>query len=298
MRNLCTLTALLLLAACSDGAGGAPSSGPAASGSAAKPASKSSTAPVTSASPAAAASSAAGAGSAAPSASAAASAAPEPTKSELTVKTEKGDIVIHSVKHATVYLEVDKKVLWIDPWSEAKLDDKPKADFILVTDNHADHLDPKGIDAVKKDGTKIMGPKVVAEKVAGAETIANGEKKTFGPFEVEAVPMYNEKRGPEAGKLYHDKGRGNGYVLGYGKKRIYFSGDTECTAEMKALKDIEVAFVCMNLPYTMTPEEAGECVAAFKPKVLVPYHYRGQNPAELEGVVKDAGVTVERLRFY
>ena len=223
---------------------------------------------------------------------------PEPTNTALTVKTDKGDVVIHAVHHGTVYLEADNKVLWVDPYAEGKLEDKPKADFVLVTDIHPDHFDQKGIDAVKQDGTKIMAPKVVTEKLAGAETIANGEKKPFGPFEVEAIPMYNEKRGPEAGKLYHDKGRGNGYVVSYGKKRFYFSGDTECIAEMKALKDIEVAFVCMNLPYTMTPEEAGECVAAFKPKTLVPYHYRGQDPMTLEGLVRDAGVKLERLRFY
>ena len=85
--------------------------------------------------------------------------------------------------------------------------------------------------------------------------------------------MYNLVRGPEAGKLFHDKGRGNGYVVTFGDKRVYLSGDTECTPEMKALTEIDVAFVCMNLPYTMTPEEAAGCVAAFDPKVVYPYHY-------------------------
>ncbi len=297
MRNLRLVAAAILVAACSDSGGGAPSGTPSsAGGSGRTPIAKTSAGGAPSAAKASA--SAGGSAAAAPSSSAAAALPPEPTKTELTVKTDKGDVVIHSVQHATLYLEVEKKVVWIDPWSEAKLDDKPKADFILITDNHPDHLDEKGIEAVKKDGTKIMGPQVVADKVKGAEVIKNGDKKTFGPFEVEAIPMYNEKRGPEAGKLFHDKGRGNGYVLTHGDKRIYFSGDTECIPEMKALKDIDVAFVCMNLPYTMTPEEAGECVAAFKPKVLVPYHYRGQDPSKLEPKVKEAGVTIERLKFY
>jgi L-ascorbate metabolism protein UlaG (beta-lactamase superfamily) len=296
MRALPLFAAALLVAACSDSGGGTPSGTPSSAGASGKtPATKTSAGGA----PSAAKASASAAGSAGtPSPSASAPLPPEPTKTELTVKTDKGDVVIHSVQHATVYLEVDKKVVFIDPWSEAKLDDKPKADFILITDNHPDHLDEKGIDAVKKDGTKIMGPQVVADKVKGTEVIKNGDKKTFGPFEVEAIPMYNEKRGPETGKLFHDKGRGNGYVLTHGGKRIYFSGDTECIPEMKALKNIEVAFVCMNLPYTMTPEEAGECVAAFKPKILVPYHYRGQDPSKLEPKVKEAGVTVERLKFY
>ncbi len=105
------------------------------------------------------------------------------------------------------------------------------------------------------------------------------------------VRAYNRTRGPAPGKLFHDQGRGDGFVFTFGDKRVYVSGDTECTPEMKALKDIDVAFVCMNLPYTMTPVEAAECVRAFKPKVLIPYHYRGQKPEELKAKLgADSGV--------
>ena len=110
-----------------------------------------------------------------------------------------------------------------------------------------------------------------------------------------AVPMYNLKRGPQQGKLFHDKGRGNGYVLTFGDARVYVSGDTECAPEMKALKDIDVAFVCMNLPYTMPPAEAAECISAFKPKNVYPYHYRGSNLDELKSALapeKDIDVRV------
>lgn len=276
---------LFVLLGCSSSAEPTPgsASGSAASASASAPARSSASQSVAPAPPA-------------PSGSAASP--PEPEKREITISTGAGDVVVHSVQHGTVYIEADGKVLWLDPYSEGKLDDKPKADFILVTDNHQDHYDVKAIEAVKKDGTQMMGPKVVMSDIEGATVIANGEKKQLGPFMVEAIPMYNERRGPEAGKKYHDKGRGNGYVLEYGGKRIYFSGDTECIPEMKALKDIEVAFVCMNLPYTMTPEEASECIAAFKPKIVVPYHYRGQNPDEMKPELDEAGVKIERLRFY
>jgi len=127
-----------------------------------------------------------------------------------------------------------------------------------------------------------------------------------GAFSVQGVPMYNLTRGPDAGLLFHDKGRGNGYVLTFGATRVYLSGDTECTPEMKALKNIDVAFVCMNLPYTMPPSEAAECVAAFHPKIVYPYHYRGmggptpeQNQQAFVAAMKGtAGVEVRTPNFY
>ncbi len=117
-------------------------------------------------------------------------------------------------------------------------------------------------------------------------------------IQIQAVPMYNLKRGPEAGKLYHTKGRGNGYILTFGDRRIYISGDTECIPEMKDLKDIDAAFVCMNLPYTMTPEEAAGCVNAFKPEVVYPYHYRDSDMDAFKRAVTAPGVKVELLDWY
>jgi dienelactone hydrolase len=115
---------------------------------------------------------------------------------------------------------------------------------------------------------------------------------------IEAVPMYNLQRGPAAGQLFHPKGRGNGYVLTLGAKRVYIAGDTECTDEMRALKGIDIAFIPMNLPYTMPPSEAAECVKAFKPKVVYPYHYRGQNPEEFKAALKGEPVEVRLLNWY
>jgi L-ascorbate metabolism protein UlaG (beta-lactamase superfamily) len=139
----------------------------------------------------------------------------------------------------------------------------------------------------------------VAKTVSEATVINNGESKILEGIKVEAIPMYNLVRGPSAGKLYHDKGRGNGYILTIGGKRVYISGDTECTPEMKALKNIDVAFVCMNLPYTMPPEEAAECVRAFRPKIVYPYHYRNSDLNVLAKALKsERGIEVRMRNWY
>ncbi|MDC0668064.1 MBL fold metallo-hydrolase [Nannocystis radixulma] len=220
-----------------------------------------------------------------------------PTSGADVLETSAGRVEIHPVQHGTVRFTVGDKVVWVDPWSKADLSG-PKADLVLITDIHPDHYDEAGLAAVRKDDALVVAPPVVAEKVAGAVALANGESRDLGFVRVEAIPMYNLKRGPEEGKLFHDKGRGNGYVLTIGDRRIYLSGDTECTPEMKALRDIDVAFVCMNLPYTMTPAEAAECVAAFKPKVLYPYHYRDSNLDELDSALAGSGVEVRRRDWY
>ena len=212
-------------------------------------------------------------------------------------ETGAGPLTLHPVQHATLWFEVGGKVVWVDPWSKAELDG-PKADIVLITDIHADHFDEAGLAAVRGPEAVIVAPKVVAEKLPGAVALANGERKQIGSITVEAVPMYNLQRGPEPGKLYHDKGRGNGYVVTVGETRLYLSGDTECTPEMKALTDIDVALVCMNLPYTMTPDEAAQCVSTFKPKVLYPYHYRDSNLDELERALTGSGVEVRRRAWY
>ena len=147
-------------------------------------------------------------------------------------------------------------------------------------------MDPDSIKEISKAGTEILAPPAVVQTVTTAKPIANGETKTWQDWTIEAIPAYNLKRGPAPGKLFHDKGRGNGYVLTYGGKRFYFSGDTEGVPEMRALKNIDVAFVCMNLPYTMPPDEAADAVKAFHPKVVIPYHYRG---SDLDRISKRTG---------
>src|SRR3954465_14094372 len=216
-----------------------------------------------------------------------------------TEKTSKGDVKITPITHGTVMFEFGGKVIAVDPismgvdWSKY-----PKADWIFITDIHGDHYDPKAIDMIKKESTKFVAPQVVAEKIPGSMLMKNGEAKEFDGVRVEAIPMYNLKRGPSEGKFFHDKGRGNGYVLTYGGKRFYISGDTEGVPEMRALKNIDVAFVCMNLPYTMPPDEAADAVKAFKPKVVIPYHYRGSDLSVFQKALEGTGIEVRLLEWY
>jgi L-ascorbate metabolism protein UlaG (beta-lactamase superfamily) len=222
----------------------------------------------------------------------------QPPRPVQTFDTSAGPVKITPVYHASLEIEAGGKVIIIDPAKPAKFAGLPQADLILITDIHGDHLDPVLIKAESKSSTQIIAPAAVAKTVTAAKVIGNGEKTTWGDWTIEAIPMYNLTRGPEPGKLFHDKGRGNGYVLTYGGKRFYFSGDTEAIPEMRSLKDIDVAFVCMNLPYTMTPEEAAEAVKAFHPKVAIPYHYKGQDIALFKKALDGTGIDVRLLEWY
>ena len=213
-----------------------------------------------------------------------------------TLNTSEGPVRIVPIRHASLMLEFKGKVIHIDPWSQGDYRGLPKADLILITDIHPDHLDLGKIMELTKSGTRIVAPPAVVSSLADAISISNGENKEVEGIAIEAVPMYNIKRGPSPGKLYHDKGRGNGYVLALGGKRVYISGDTECIPEMKALKSIDVAFVCMNLPYTMSPEEAAECVKSFRPRIVYPYHYGNSDLRVFTSALKsESGIEV-RLR--
>jgi L-ascorbate metabolism protein UlaG (beta-lactamase superfamily) len=215
-----------------------------------------------------------------------------------TFTTSAGPVKITPVYHASLVIEAGGKVIIVDPAKPAVFTGLPQADLILITDIHGDHLDADLIKTVSKGGTEVIAPPAVVKTVTTASPISNGETKKWGAWTIEAIPMYNLTRGPAEGKLYHDKGRGNGYVLTYGGKRFYFSGDTEGIPEMRALKNIDVAFVCMNLPYTMTPDEAAEAVKAFHPKVVIPYHYRGQDTTVFQKDLAGTGIDVRLLEWY
>ncbi|MGH3168031.1 MAG: MBL fold metallo-hydrolase, partial [Trebonia sp.] len=188
-----------------------------------------------------------------------------------------GSIQITPLYHASVQIEYGGKVIQVDPTKEGNAFSPKPADLIFVTDIHGDHFQPPALAKVRQADTQVVGPQVVADKLPGIIVMHNGDTRTVDGITVHAVPMYNLTRGPAAGQLYHPKGRGNGYILTLGGKRVYLAGDTECTPEMKALKHIDVAFIPMNLPYTMTPQEAADCVKIFKPKIVYPYHYQGQD---------------------
>ncbi|HVF42650.1 MAG TPA: MBL fold metallo-hydrolase [Pyrinomonadaceae bacterium] len=212
--------------------------------------------------------------------------------------SEVGDVRVTAITHASFQLEYGGRVIHVDPTGGGDYSAAKQADLVLVTDIHQDHLDPAAIAKVRKAGAPVVAPKAAADKIPNPTVIANGETKTVAGISVEAVPMYNLQRGPGPGQLFHTKGRGNGYVLTLGARRVYIAGDTECTDEMRALKGIDAAFVPMNLPYTMPTGEAAECVKAFKPKVVFPYHYRGQNPEEFRDALKGEPVEVRLLKWY
>ncbi len=212
------------------------------------------------------------------------------------VAAEGGDIRITPILHGSVKVEHADTVIYVDPWSRGDYSGAPKADLILITDIHGDHLDVEMIAELRKDSTVLVVPAAAADKVDGEIVMANGETQEQAGVRIEAVPMYNLKRGPEEGGLFHEKGRGNGYILTVGGKRLYIAGDTACTPEMRQLTDIAVAFVPMNLPYTMTPEEAAECVKVFQPEVVYPYHYRGSDLSQFSAALEGESEIEIRIR--
>jgi L-ascorbate metabolism protein UlaG (beta-lactamase superfamily) len=213
------------------------------------------------------------------------------------INTTGGPAEITFIGHGSLMIVYQGKVVHVDPFSQ--LTDypvMPKADLILITHEHGDHLDLKAIQAIKKDNTKIIYTEKCVSTLAGGTVMHNGDSQLFGPFKIEAVPAYNLVNGPQAGMVYHKKGDGNGYILTLGDKRIYIAGDTENTPEMKALKNIDIAFLPMNLPYTMTPEMVADAVKAFKPKILYPYHYGETDTQKLLDLLKDQKGTEIRIR--
>ena len=215
-----------------------------------------------------------------------------------------GDITIAPIGHATLQITHANHVIDIDPVA-GDYAGLAAPSLIVITDIHGDHMDAPTIAKVRKPETTIVAPAAVASKLDAAAlgsgkpiVMANGDTKTVDGITIEAVPMYNLTRGPAAGQLFHDKGRGNGYVLTIGGKRIYLAGDTEGIPEMRALKNIDVAFVPMNLPYTMTPAEAADAVKAFHPKIVYPYHYRGQDANEFAKALAGTGIDVRLRDWY
>ena len=177
----------------------------------------------------------------------------------------------------------------------------PSPTLILVTDIHTDHLDPRAIAALKSPATRLVVPTAARARmldVQGAELMANGQTKVVGDVTIEAVPMYNLQPNGESGNVFHAKGRGNGYILTIGGRRLYVAGDTACTPEMMALRSIDVAFLPMNLPYTMAPTEAAQCAMAFKPRIVYPYHYFDSDPIVFESALKGSEIDVRLRNWY
>ncbi|SMX22618.1 MBL fold metallo-hydrolase [Boseongicola aestuarii] len=211
-------------------------------------------------------------------------------------KTNAGLITVHPISHATMVLETPAGVIYVDPVGDASTyDGMPPADLVLVTHEHGDHYVPDAITAIKGDAAMITNPAVAGmlpeSLKANASQIANGESTTWNGIEIEAIAAYNTS---EDKQNFHPQGRDNGYILNFDGFRIYISGDTEQTPEMSALENIDLAFVCMNMPFTMSAEAAAEAVKAFAPTYVYPYHFRGrgedgtQDPETFATLVGDA----------
>jgi L-ascorbate metabolism protein UlaG (beta-lactamase superfamily) len=199
-------------------------------------------------------------------------------------------------------LEFGGNVIHVDPWSQGDYTGLPAADLIVATHTHRDHLDRDMMDKLKKPGTIIVGPPAVIDTLncapacGQAEAISDSEKKTVMGIEIEGVPMYNIVKGSAPGMPFHHRGVGSGYILNFGDTRVYFSGDSECTPEMKALKNITVAFLAMSESRVSSPVEVAECAKVFKPKIVYPYHYRGSKPEEFAAAVNGTPGIEVRIR--
>lgn len=213
------------------------------------------------------------------------------------IKTGAGDLTITFIGHGTLMFTFGGKVIHVDPVGQyADYGKLPKADLILITHEHRDHLDSKAVASLRQPGTQIVLNQAAAGQLSGGIVMANGEVKTVAGLTIEAVPAYNLVHKRDSGEPFHPKGQGNGYVITFGDKRVYVAGDTENTPEMKALKNIEIAFLPMNLPYTMTPEMVADAAGAFKPKVLYPYHFGKTDTARLVALLQGQPEIEVRIR--
>ncbi len=212
-------------------------------------------------------------------------------------KTTKGELAITFIGHGTLMMEFDGKVVHIDPVTRyADYTVMPKADLVLITHEHGDHFDLEALAAIKKDDTNIILTNICSNKYPEGIIMSNGDKLTIAGFEIEAVPAYNIKHKRSNGSPFHPKGEGNGYIIYAGGKKVYVAGDTENIPEMKKLKNIDIAFLPMNLPYTMTPEMVADAAKAFKPKILYPYHFGRTNTNKLVELMKGEKEVEVRIR--
>jgi L-ascorbate metabolism protein UlaG (beta-lactamase superfamily) len=213
------------------------------------------------------------------------------------IKTSAGHLEITFIGHGTLMFRFGGKVIHLDPWTQlADYTKLPKADLIMITHEHMDHLDLKAVEMIRTGKTAVFCSKICAAQVKGATVMNNGDVRTFEGLEVKAVPAYNLLHKRENGQPFHPPGDGNGYILSFGDKKVYVAGDTENIPEMKKLKGMDIAFLPMNLPYTMTPEMVADAAKAFRPKILYPFHYGETDTSRLVALLKDEKGIEVRIR--
>ncbi len=211
--------------------------------------------------------------------------------------TGSGALGITFIGHGSLMFAFEGKIVHVDPYSRiGDYTSLPKADLVLITHEHQDHFDADALDLVRTPSTALVVTQTVAGRLPGATVMHNGEKISVQGITLEAVPAYNLVHMRSEGVAFHPKGTGNGYVVTFGGKRVYVAGDTENIPEMKELQAIDIAFLPMNLPYTMTPEMAADAARSFQPKILYPYHFGETDPSKLVDLLKnDRGIEV-RIR--
>jgi L-ascorbate metabolism protein UlaG (beta-lactamase superfamily) len=213
------------------------------------------------------------------------------------LKTSQGDVEITFLGHGSLLFRYGGKNVYVDPFSRvADYSTLPKADVILITHEHRDHLDPAALVQIRKKTTSVVHTVLCEGVIEGGMAMRNGDMQAIQGLGVEAVPAYNVLHTRETGDPFHRCGDGNGYILTFGDLRVLVAGDTENTPELKALRDIDVAFLPMNLPYTMTPEMVADAALAMGPKILYPYHYGDTDPSRLVALLRDRPEIEVRIR--
>jgi len=212
-------------------------------------------------------------------------------------QTTEGELEITFIGHGTLVFLFQEKIIHVDPYGRLTDYRKlPKADIILLTHEHADHLDINAINLIKKEDTSIVQTEACLEQISDGLVMKNGDVQTVKDILIEAVPAYNIQHKRDNGQPFHPKGVGNGYVIHFGGLRVYVAGDTENIPEMKDLENIDIAFLPMNLPYTMTVEMVADAAKTIKPKVIYPYHFGDTDTSQLIELLKDQEDIEIRIR--
>jgi L-ascorbate metabolism protein UlaG (beta-lactamase superfamily) len=220
----------------------------------------------------------------------------EPFETDI-IKTSDGDLKITFIGHGTLMFAFNQQIIHVDPFSKvadyAKL---PKANVILITHEHFDHLDLKALEQIRTEKTKVVLTEACSKQVKNGIIMKNGDVQTVNGLKIQSIPAYNLVHKRDNGQPFHPKGVGNGYIITFGDRRVYVAGDTENIPEMKSLREIDCAFLPMNLPYTMTPEMVADAAKAFQPKILYPYHFGNTDTSKLLTLLQDQKEIEVRIR--
>jgi L-ascorbate metabolism protein UlaG (beta-lactamase superfamily) len=211
-----------------------------------------------------------------------------------TLPTSMGDLQITFLGHGSLFFTFNGKYYYVDPFGKvADYSKLPKADVVVITHDHFDHLDPQALASIRTSQTEIVLTEDSVKQAKGGIVMHNGDQRSVGGIHIEAVPAYNLVHTRPDGQPFHPRGAGNGYILTFGDQRVYVAGDTENIPEMKTLQNIACAFLPMNLPYTMTPEMVAEAAKAFRPRILYPYHFGDTDTSQLQKLLRsESGIEI------